>query len=238
MLLDENTVIAIVEDEDDLRCNTELFLRSRGYQVWAVESAEALYKQLVTTPADVILVDINLPGEDGFLLIEHLRDSDRYILIAMTARIATEDRIKGLNSGANMYFMKPVDLEELEAGIRSALRRVREAIPRPIDDESSRWTLNLREFYLQAPNGGNVKLTGREMEVLSQLMRNAGQVIDKKNVTQPNDDQNGEDLHRIDSLLYRLRKKVESELQQVLPIRAVFGKGYAFTSAAVVKNDP
>jgi DNA-binding response OmpR family regulator len=236
MLLDENTVIAIVEDEDDLRCNTELFLRSRGYQVWGVESAEALYKQLVTTPADVILVDINLPGENGFTLIEHLRASDRYILIAMTARITTEDRIKGLNSGADMYFMKPVDLEELEAGIRSALRRVREPLLRPAEDESAVWILDGSEYSLQSPADGSIKLTGRELELLSKLMRSPGLVIDKKEICLLDNTLSGVDLHRIDSLLYRLRKKVETDLRLVLPIRSVFGRGYVFTGAALVKN--
>ena len=180
MLLDENTIIAIVEDEDDLRGNIELFLRSRGYQVWGVASAEALYKQLVTTSADVILVDINLPGENGFTLMEHLSVTDRYILIAMTARITTEDRIKGLNSGADMYFMKPVDLEELEAGIRSALRRLREPQLRPAEDQSAVWILDVSEYRLQSPDNGSVKLTGRELELLSQLMRSPGLVVDKK----------------------------------------------------------
>jgi DNA-binding response OmpR family regulator len=137
-----------------------------------------------------------------------------------------------------MYFMKPVDLEELEAGIRSALRRVREPLQRSFEDESSIWTVDLRNYCLHSPDGGYIKLTGRELEILSQLMRNAGQVIDKKNVTPPGNDQSSEDLHRVDSLLYRLRKKVETELRQALPIRSVFGRGYVFTGAAQVKNNP
>ena len=238
MLLDENTVIAIVEDEEDLRCNTELFFRSKGYQVWSVESAEALYKQLITTHADVILVDINLPGEDGLTLIEHLSVSDRFILIAMTARITTEDRIKGLNCGADMYFTKPVDLVELEAGIRSALRRVSEPQKRSREDENALWIMDVRDYSLHSPDGGTVILTARELEFLNQLMSNAGQVIEKKNVIQLTGDQDGEDLHRIDSLVYRLRNKVASELRLTLPIRSVFGRGYVFAGSAKVINNP
>lgn len=225
--------IAIVEDEADLRLNLELFLQGRGYPVWGVDSAEALYKQLVTRPTEIIIVDIGLPGEDGFSLIEHLAAANRYGLIAMTARGATADRIQGLKRGADLYFVKPVDLYELEAGIESVFRRLNHVSRRRDDDQPKPWILDTRDNRLLAPGGEALVLTVREIDLLAYLMSRPGEVIGKDDLLRHLSGSAAmDDFHRIETLLYRLRKKVDQALGQGLPVRSVFGRGLSFVGPA------
>jgi len=229
--------IAIVEDEADLRLNLELFLRSCGYPAWSVGSAEALYKHLVTRPTQIIIVDIGLPGEDGFSLIEHLAAANRYGLIAMTARGATADRIQGLKRGADLYFVKPVDLYELEAGIESVLRRLNQINRRRSEDQPDPWILDLFDSSLHAPNGEAVALTAREIELLAYLMSRPGEIIGKEDLLLHLSGSTAmDDFHRIETLLYRLRKKAEQTLGLGLPVRSVFGRGLSFIGPAHIER--
>ncbi|WP_328985303.1 response regulator transcription factor [Thiorhodovibrio winogradskyi] len=229
--------LAIVEDEAPLRDNLELFLRSRGYAVCGVGSAEALYKQLATSPTQIIIVDIGLPGEDGFSLIEHLAAANRYGLIALTARGATADRIQGLQRGADLYFVKPVDLHELEAGIESLWRRLGHASRRRREDQPNPWILEPLDRRLRAPAGQVLALTARESELLDYLMSRPAEIISKDDLLcYLSGSAATDDFHRIEALLYRLRKKAMEVFAQPLPVRAVFGRGISFVAAARIER--
>ena len=233
----QRPTVAIVEDEADLRLNLELFLQGCGYPVWGVGSAEALYKQLVTRPTQIIIVDIGLPGEDGFSLIEHLAAANRYGLIAMTARGATADRIQGLKRGADLYFVKPVDLYELEAGIESVLRRLSQVGGRRSEDQPNPWILDTLDNRLRAPGGEALVLTAREIELLAYLMSRPGEVVGKEDLLLHLSGSTAmDDFHRIETLLYRLRKKAEQALGQGLPVRSVFGRGLSFVGPAQIEQ--
>lgn len=228
--------IAIVEDEADLRLNLELFLRSCGYPVWGVGSAEALYKHLITRPTEIIIIDIGLPGEDGFSLIEHLAAANRYGLIAMTARGATADRIQGLKGGADLYFVKPVDLYELEAGVESVLRRLSQTQGRRNNDQPDPWILDTLDSRLRAPGGRALILTAREIELLAYLMARPGEVVGKSDLLLHLAGSTAmDDFHRVETLLYRLRKKAEETFGQGLPVRSVFGRGLSFVGPARIE---
>ena len=237
MTAPEQVIIAIIEDDEDLRLNIELFLRGKGYQVWGVPSAELFYKQLVVEPAELVLVDIQLPGEDGYSVISHLAAAGRYGIIAMTCNGGSTERIKGLSCGADMFFMKPLDLTELEAGIRAVIRRSichGSTAQRPLvvatreEDKGQVWQLVLQTNQLFAPDGRQTELTSREVVLLQLLMRVPGQTLDKNTIHAALGNHAEDDFHRVESLLYRLRKKVESVSDQKLPIRAVFGRGLVF----------
>lgn len=232
----EELTIAVVEDEDELRCNITTFLQGRGYCCWGAVSAEELYRHLLVQQADLVLVDINLPGEDGFSLLSHLATSGRYGLIAMTARGETADRIRGLESGADMYFVKPVDLYELEAGIRAVLRRNPSQTPEEPKKVRQGWVLDYVNSCLVAPDSRTMELTSRELAFLGCLMVECGQTVLKNTLQEACCDSNHDDFHRIETLLYRLRKKSEQSLEQNLPVRAVFGKGMVFTDNASLRG--
>ncbi|WP_040843863.1 response regulator transcription factor [Thiorhodococcus drewsii] len=230
--------IAIVEDDEDLRFNVELYLRNLGYQIWGVGSAEAFYRQLVTQPVNLVIVDIGLPGEDGFQLTEYLASARRYGLVIVTGRTAVEDRVRGLTLGADIYLTKPVELAELEASIRAVLRRLKPELEVRRNDRSlPPWSLNLQGCQLRSPSGSSVELTARETELLAYLMQRPGEVIDKSELLlELTGSINLEDFHRIESMLYRMRKKVEKCLGCSLPVRSVFGRGLSFIGTVSIQT--
>ena len=231
-------VVAIVEDDDDLRLNTALFLESRGFRVWSVASAEEFYRRLVADHADLILVDLGLPGEDGLSLVKHLHSLNRYSIIVMTARGGLDDRIAGLEQGADYYFVKPVDLYELTAGILAVLRKKKPSLP--LDDvlvPSPVWALNRSEGVLITPTRIAIDLTSHELTLLEHLMNAAEKVFLKTDLLElfwPGSPE--ADFHRIEVLVSRLRAKVTKVSGLRLPVRSVFGRGMAFIGTPEVHH--
>jgi DNA-binding response OmpR family regulator len=232
-------VIAIVEDEEDLRLNVALFLEAQGFGVWTADSAEGFYRQLAVTDADLVIVDLGLPGEDGLSLIAHLNSRGRHAIIAMTARGALQDRIAGLDAGADHYFVKPVDLYELTAAINAVLRKRSTdlQIAAFTTIETGVWRILRGEAVLVTPEAATVGLTSGELRLLECLMNNAEKVISKSQLLElfDQDPENG-DFHRIEVLVSRLRAKVATTTDQRLPLRAVFGKGLVFIGNCSVKS--
>lgn len=220
-------IIAVVEDDEDIRSNVCRFLGRSGFQSWGAESAEDFYVRLLRNRADLVVIDIGLPGEDGLSLLTRLA-AQGVPTVLMTARADLDSRIKGLEAGALQYFVKPVDMQELVAGIRSQLRNKRlhgggdagAAVP---------WQLDTANGVLRAPNQQTVALTTRELELLSCLMQTRGVVVSKQTLMQAVGGRELEDdFHRIESALTRLRRKTLEATGTALPVRAVFGKGLVF----------
>jgi two-component system response regulator PhoP len=220
-------IIAVVEDDEDIRGNVCRFLGRSGFQSWGADSAEDFYVRLLRNRADLVVVDIGLPGEDGLSLLTRLA-AQGVPTVLMTARADLDSRIKGLEAGALQYFVKPVDMQELVAGIRSQLRNKRlhggseavAAVP---------WQLDPASATLRAPNQQTVVLTTRELELLSCLMQTLGAVVSKQALVQAVGGRAlDDDFHRIESALTRLRRKTLEATGTRLPVRAVFGKGLVF----------
>lgn len=216
--------IAIIEDDDDIRNNVISFLLSSGFECWGVNSAENFYAAAMRQRADLFIVDLGLPGEDGLSLIKRLSDQE-FPVIAMTARGQTPDRIAGLNAGALQYFVKPVDLIELTAGIRSLLSKlaVLTSTPRNLP-----WRIDYHSSILYTPDQQAVPLTSRELELLAYLIKTPNRLVPKSELMLKANSSKDDDFHRIESVLRRLRKKTTDITGQVLPVRTVFGKGLSF----------
>jgi len=223
---DEHT-IAVVEDEEDIRGNICSFLRKSGLQAWGAESAEDFYVRLLRETADLVVVDLGLPGEGGMSLVQRLA-AQQMPVVVLTARGDLESRIAGLDAGALQYFVKPTDLHELVAGIRSQLRR---AAPRgrTEGDMLAPWRLDRPAACLVAPNLSTVALTSRELELLTCLVASQGALVTKQFLAEAMGAGEVEDgFHRIESQLTRLRRKTQDATGMALPVRAVFGKGLVF----------
>ena len=226
--------LAVIEDDEDLRANLLLTLRSKNFPAWGAASAEEFYRERAVLPADIVLIDLGLPGEDGLTALRHLRHNSNLGIIVVTARGGTENRIAGLEAGADHYFIKPVDPRELIAAIDTLWRRVggkpMAISPRTRDDENGKiWILSRADSCLKLPDGRKLPLSQREYEYLACLMENPGTLFTKVALHQhlfPDLEQI--DTHRIEVILSRLRQKAESQLGLTLPIRTVFGKGFAF----------
>ena len=218
--------LVVLEDHTDLREEMLDYLTSMGYAVWGVGSAEALYKQLLHKPMDILLADLCLPGEDGLEVIEHIRALKPCGIIAVTARGAREERLEGMAKGADYYMVKPVDLAELEANIQALWRNL---IGKAKQDTGSAapWRLTV-QGDLYSPEGQRCRLSEQERQVLEELMSNPGDVVTKHALHEVLFPQATTlDTHRVDVVVSRLRKRLRNE-QMDLPLRVVFGKGLAF----------
>ena len=223
--------IVVCEDEEDLRDILQEGLPDFGFTVFGVPSAEALTHFLAQQEADVLLLDIGLPGEDGYSVAKRLRKERPGLgIIMLTAKGQVDDRVRGLVGGADLYFVKPVDLRELAAAISSLHRRVARTIPEP----PRTWHLDSVQSTLYAPSGRSSKLTTSEFCLLSVLMASPGSTVERADLLRslgwlPE----ATSTHRLTALINRLRTKVHQDCpDEALPLQARHGSGYAFLASS------
>lgn len=156
--------IVLVEDNDDLRVLTAAALRAEGHHVVALSCAEELQDQARGPAADVFLIDLGLPGEDGYSLARRIRQVQPLVgIIIVSARADLQDKLTGYDSGADWYLPKPVPMQELSAALNSFARR-RQA--QHIEKVSPAGGLCVRQSELQGPDG-NIRLTPSEETLLT-----------------------------------------------------------------------
>ncbi|WP_308562531.1 response regulator transcription factor [uncultured Klebsiella sp.] len=228
--------VAIIEDSADLLDELLAFLRHRGLDVWGVRSAEVFWRQLHRNPVDIVLIDISLPGEDGFSVLDYLHEIGQYGLIVITARGHEQDKLQAFNAGADLYLIKPVNFSALADNIHAlGVRLLQQKPPAQVNlpvaakpATASPWKLHTDQLI--APSGLSLPLTQQEYRLLEILMRNRNEVCSKVELHDSLFTDEGEpELHRIDVVISRLRHK--ARLHGItLPIRAIFGKGLAFIS--------
>lgn len=229
-------VLAVVEDDQDLREELEYRFRCIGYTVWGAPSVEVFYRSLALQPADIALIDIGLPGEDGLSLIRHLATQKRMALVVLSARGSVSERVEGLKAGADLYFAKPFSFQELEIAIERLLNRL--TVPSTstssadVVDKSAprRWRLDFSHAELISPADQRMPLTSRELELLELLIKAKNAMVSKGEVMDALDLKSEEDWQRVNAMIYRLRQKTQSTLGARLPLRAVFGKGLCFVT--------
>lgn len=170
--------ILIVEDDNSLRRSLSGTLQALGYQVWEAATGELAIPHLRTQPVEVVLLDLNMPGIGGAATCLKMRNSHPALqIIVVTVRDRDEDKVATLDAGADDYVTKPFRLPELEARIRSAVRRFRS----PTQEHER--TLELGEIFLDpveyrvTKRGQPVRLTPKEFELLHELMKHAGSPI-------------------------------------------------------------
>lgn len=230
------THILIVEDEPRLRQDLGDFLQLRGFTTTGVETARDMRSALAAgcTPAIVIL-DVGLPDGDGFELAAELRRSHACGIIMLTALGHSDDRIRGFDSGADIYLVKDSTLREVEAAIRSLLRRTGVS-PDATSSADDRWVLNSATWQLCAPSQQALKLTATEFAFVSALCQRCGEVCQRKDLIEilmrP---RSHFDNRHLDAVVSRLRRKIEQTLHVPAPIKVVYGVGYTFTGNAVVE---
>ncbi len=231
-ITDSRSRILIVEDDPFVRDILDIYLTSEGYRVTTAGSGQEMRERLAAQPVDLVLMDVKLPGEDGFTLTRYLRSHHKVGIIIITTRHETVDKVVGLECGADDYVIKPFEEREVLARIRSVLRRVSDqaaAVPAPASGNRLSFhgmTLDPDNGFLQA-NGHSQTLTGHECRLLAHLVRHAGQPQGREELmTQV--------LHRawspldrsIDVLITRLRQKVETDPRHPAVIKTVRGTGY------------
>ena len=157
----------MVEDNQDMRESLSLFLREEGYKVTALSSAEDAIDAVDEQTFSIAIIDINLPGKSGFELIDYIREQGyTYPLIAMTARDAIVDKIKGFELGLTDYIVKPFDLLELRARIKAHTKQDNSQTL-----STGRFKLNMSAFQF-SDKDKIIECTSLELRILELLMRN------------------------------------------------------------------
>lgn len=217
--------VAVVDTDESTRAHVCGFLSESGFHAWGAESAEDFYVSLMRERADMVIAELELPGQSGLNMISNLaRQNVRVVVHA--AQDGVEHRIAALRAGARQYFVKPTDMRELVAGIGSQLHGVAGAADSA--ESLGRWRIEMAGRLI-APNQMAVHLTSRELDFLVCLTSAKGQTVTKEAVLKAlGHDETQGGFHRIASMLTRLRRKTEEITGMRLPVRSVFGCGLVF----------
>lgn len=226
--------VAVVEDEADLCEELCEFLRLSGMEAHGMGSGADLDAFLAAAPCDALVLDVNLPEEDGFQIAERLRTTHEAVgIVMMTARGALADRVHGLRTGADAYLVKPVDLPELVATLESVCRRIRRSAGgdpvQPGPAAFAGWELRRLGWELAGPNGRSVDLTAAEHDLIMRLAECPGHPVSRTELLGLAEPVREADLRKLDAVVRRLRRKVEEGIGLPLPVRAAHGAGYAAT---------
>jgi two-component system phosphate regulon response regulator OmpR len=226
--------IIVVDDEQGIREMIAEYLAGHGFHVESAADAAAFRSLHAERPADLVILDINMPGEDGLSLARWLRTRSKAGIIMLTAADEVIDRIIGLEVGADDYLAKPFDLHELRARIRAVLRRRGNAIPQAVsDDEVVRFGstfLNLAARKLYDPSGTEIALTAMEFDLLAAFARNPDRVLSRDQLLDLAHHHHWEPFDRsIDIRIARLRRKIESDPAKPEVIKTIRGAGYLFS---------
>ncbi len=217
--------LVVVEDDPHLRRDLVDFLALRGFEVVGCESAEDFLRLPKRASAELVLLDIGLPGRDGLdLLVELKRKPSCPLVVVLTAYGTDADHVRGLGAGADAYVVKSRSLEVIEATCRSVLRRAGGGA-----EEAAAWSLDETSAHVCVPGGARIELTHQEAVFLRRTLRAAGQVVTRASLLSElgKTDTLG-NRRNLDNLAARLRRKILAETGLELPLRSAYGEGYAF----------
>lgn len=202
-------------------------LSRSGFQPVGLGGALELYRALLAERYHLVLLDMGLPDEDGLAIARHLRDlSPSLGIVMLTGHASAGHRRRALEDGVDAYLSKSADLQELVATLRNLARRVGPALPDPADGASG-WRLDERGWRILSPEGRELGLSLAERQVLALLAATPGMPVRREALIERLvENVHDFDPHRLDMLVYRLRRKCERQLQAKLPLRAVRGVGY------------
>jgi DNA-binding response OmpR family regulator len=229
--------IVIVDDDVGVRRVVERLLTAQGYEVSALGTAAELRARLAANPPDLIVLDLDLGGEDGLALAREVRARCTLPILMLTGHDTTFDKVAGLEAGADDYLTKPFDGHELVARIRALRRRTQVVAAQTVTGvlRFAGWRLHEAERELIAPSGARVDLTAHEFQLVAALARSAGAPVDRDalnralhgRVARPGD-------RSLDVRMTRLRRKLAEHGGAAL-IKTLRGKGYVL--AAIVAAD-
>lgn len=226
--------LAIADDDPVMSAGLAEYLRAHGFNVAMLGDGAALRRALRVKPADLVLLDLNMPGEDGLSLARALRSGEfgDPAIIMLTGAAEVVDRVAGLEVGADDYVAKPCDPRELLARIRAVLRRRHSAPPpaaKPALVRMGDKTLDLEARCLIGPGQERRALHPREFDLLAAFAARPGRVLTREKLLDLAHPHGEEAFDRsIDVRIARIRRKLETDPANPQIIRTVRGAGYVF----------
>lgn len=231
--------LLIVDDDGEIRSLVAEPLAKAGYLVRTASDGPSMFAVLNSSPVDLVVLDLNLVGEDGLSLCRRCRAQRNIPIIMLTARSEPVDRVIGLEVGADDYITKPFDPRELVARVRSVMRRVyvplepqEPAPPKKVIFQG--WTLDFRSRRLTDPSGRVVMLSGNEYSLLKFLVEHANEVLTREQLLMlaPHPAAADGSAQRVADLqVSRLRQKLNDDARASQLIMTVRGQGYVLASA-------
>ncbi len=216
--------VLVIEDEVDLQEALVTYLNIEGFTADGVSSLSAASQWIRTHQLDVLILDLGLSDGDGLQWLVQNEVLRQKGIIITTARGESKQRIEGIRSGADVYLVKPIQLEELASLVSNLMRRIQaKSLPH--------WTLSKMNWTLISPTGVPIKLTHSEAVLLQKMADHPGQAVARQElVISLGHNPASYDFRRMEILVRRLRNKIRDVLGDELPLETVHKVGYAFTS--------
>jgi two-component system response regulator PhoP len=221
-------LVYLVDDDVGFREEMVFGLSRLGLDVHAFHDAAALYRAQAIRPSDVVIIDIGLEGEDGLSMVHHLRASPSLGIVMATARGSVDDRVIGLERGADAYLVKPIDVRELAATVIAVNDRLKRHKTPPAQP-SRQWALEEGGWVLTDGLGHRLRLTTSEQRILERLFLERGKTVERRALVEAL----GADVYdfnyaHLDTIASRLRRRAQKS-RMILPLHAIRGQGFAFT---------
>ncbi len=242
--------IIVVDDEPELCELIREYLGRNGFQVSCAAGGAALDAELAIRPADLVLLDVNMPGEDGFSIARRLRGAGNLPILMLTSAGDVVDRVLALELGVDDYLVKPFDLRELRARIRTILRRTAREVTPPSHDAPAAEPAPPRRLVsfgvvqldtearcLFRSDGTELPLTAMEYDLLQVFAENPNRVLTRDRLLDLANRHDRDPFDRsVDIRVTRLRRKVEADPTKPAAIRTVRGAGYMFVPASTSRK--
>ena len=228
-------MIYIVEDDAAIRELEQYALQSSGYEVQSFETSEPFWQAMRTAEPELVILDVMLPGEDGFSILKKLRNTPalrRLPIIMVTAKSSELDTVRGLDCGADDYITKPFNILEVKARIKAIMRRTAASQPKKEDSKvieagDLKLDCESRRLFIL---GKEVNLTAKEFDLLELLVNNPNKVYGRENLLNlvwgyeyPGD------VRTVDVHVRRLREKIESNPSEPKYVHTKWGVGYYYS---------
>ena len=241
--MSQNQHIIVVDDEPSAREMVGDYLRMHGFAVTLCDGGKSLRSTIATEVPDLVVLDLNMPEEDGLSIIRDLKQRTNVPVIMLTATASPIDRVVGLELGADDYIAKPCELRELMARIRSVLRRTtpaKSATPAPVAAATktapdsrvrfgTKW-LDLEAQALRDDEDNEHPLTASEFGLLKVFAANPKRVLSRERLLELANARDAEAFDRaVDLRIMRIRRKIEPDPAKPSVIRTIRGGGYLFS---------
>ena len=235
-MCDEKTHILIIDDDPEIRQPLAAYLRKNGLRCTVAASGKEMDQKLATAGVDLIVLDVMMPGENGFAICRRLQETAQAPIILLTALADQTDRIVGLELGADDYVTKPFNPRELLARIKSVLRRSRMLPPRQRNTrgivEFTGWRFDFSQREVIGTDGVVIRLSSGEHLLLVSLIEHAGMTLSRDQLLELTKGRETQLYDRsVDNQISRLRRKLEADPKNPKIILTEWGGGYQFAAA-------
>ena len=221
-------LVYLVDDDEDFRDEMVAGLSRLGLNVHGFHNADALYRAYAVKPAEIVILDIGLKGEDGLSIAAHLWSSQSVGIIMATGQGAIEDRVASFRKGADVCLVKPIDVRELAATVVTLSNRVKGNLTSQPPPHAPQWALVEGGWALTDGLGHRLRLTASERRILERLFRERGNTVERSALVEAMGANIYDfDYGNLDTIVSRLRQRAK-KADMHLPLHAIRSRGFFF----------